>query len=100
MSYVTANKFTSPVDGDQVSRDWKIRGYSCDLFVDPPGRQWIGFVHQTNELVTVLEGELEMTVGDERMMAAPCDEIFIPSGVVHSVKNTHSGTTRWLYGYD
>lgn len=24
-----------------VERDWKPRGYSCDLFVDPPGAQAI-----------------------------------------------------------
>jgi quercetin dioxygenase-like cupin family protein len=100
MSYITTNKFTSPVDRNEVSRAWKTREYSCDLFVDPPGREWNGFVHQTNELVTVVEGELELTIGDERMMAKPGDEIFIPKGLVHSVKNVHDGTTRWLYGYD
>jgi len=24
----------------------------------------------------------------------------IPRGAVHSVRNIHAGTTRWLYGYD
>ena len=57
-------------------------------------------MHQTNELVTVLEGELEMIIGGQRMVAGPGDEIYIPKGAVHSVKNVHSGTTRWLYGYD
>ena len=28
------------------------------------------------------------------------DEIFIPRQVRHSVKNVHSATTRWLFGYD
>ena len=89
MSYVTANKFTTPVDGEEVSRAWKTSGYSCSLFVDPPGREWNGFVHQTNELVTVLEGELEMIIGGQRMVAGPGDEIFIPKGtynlMAHSV---------------
>jgi quercetin dioxygenase-like cupin family protein len=30
----------------------------------------------------------------------PGDELFIPKGVRHSVKNIHAGVTRWLYGYD
>lgn len=100
MSYITVGKFAFPVDGDEVCRSWKTRGYSCDLFVDPPGREWNGFIHQTNELVTVVEGELEMTFDSEEMMVRPGDEIFIPKGMVHSVKNVHSDTTRWLYGYD
>jgi len=28
------------------------------------------------------------------------DEVFIPKGAVHSVRNIHTGTTRWYYGYD
>jgi hypothetical protein len=26
--------------------------------------------------------------------------VFIPKGAVHSVKNVHGATTRWLFGYD
>lgn len=93
-------KFPQPVDQDAVALSWKARGYSFHLFTDPPGQEWNGFVHRTNELVTVLEGELEVTIGDERCIAGPGDEIFIPRDVVHSVKNIHDGTTRWVFGYD
>ena len=34
------------------------------------------------------------------LTAEPGDEVFIPKGSVHSVRNLHDGTTRWLYGYD
>jgi hypothetical protein len=27
------------------------------------------------------------------------DEPFIAKGTLHSVHNTHAGTTRWLFGY-
>jgi len=93
-------KFAAPIDRDAVAADWKRRGYSCDMFVDPPGREWNGFVHATNELVTVYEGRLELTVAGERLIAEPGDEVFIPRGAVHSVRNLHDGTTRWLFGYD
>ena len=73
---------------------------SCDLFVDPPGREWNGFVHSTNELVTVTGGRLELTIGGQRLVAGPGDEVFIPQGAVHSVKNIHDAATYWLYGYD
>jgi quercetin dioxygenase-like cupin family protein len=73
---------------------------SCDLFVDPPGREWNDFVHARNELVTVAEGRLEVKVAGSRFVAEPGDEVFIPKGALHSVKNVHVTATRWLYGYD
>jgi len=93
-------KFERPVDRAAVAADWSARGYDCHLFVDPPGQEWNGFVHATNELVTVAEGRLELTVGEDRLTAEPGDEVFIPKGAVHSVKNVHGATTRWLFGYD
>lgn len=92
-------RFAQPVERAAVARDWQARGYSCDLFVDPPGREWNGFVHGTDELVTVVEGRLEMEVGDACLVAESGDEVFIPKGVTHSVRNRSGGTTRWLYGY-
>ncbi len=76
------------------------RGYSRDLFVDPPGRAWIDFVHASNELVTVMAGELELTIAGASLRAGPGDEVRIPRRARHSVRNVHRGTTRWLYGYD
>jgi len=70
------------------------------VFIDPPGREWNGFVHGTNELVTVSEGRLEIEIDGASLTAGPGDEVFIPKGAVHSVRNLHDGTTRWLYGYD
>lgn len=96
---VSRARFGVPVDRATVASDWQARGYSCGLFVDPPGREWNGFVHATNELVTVVEGRLEMEIGNETLVAEPGDEVFIPSGAVHSVRNIHEGITRWLYGY-
>ena len=97
---ITQRKFDQPVDRSSVEANWSARGYSCDLFIDPPGREWNDFVHATNELVCVYDGRLEMTVGEEEVIAEAGDEIFIPRGAVHSLKNIHSGTTRWFYGYD
>jgi hypothetical protein len=86
-----------PLDRDQVARDWRQRGYSCDVFTDPPCREWNDFVHATNELVTVMIGKLRLTIDAEETLAEPGDEVL---GVCHSVKNISSSTTHWLYGYD
>ena len=93
-------KFPTPVDRATVAADWQARGYSCGLFVDPPGQQWLDFVHANNELVAVVEGKLDMQIGDQKFIMEPGDEVFIPKSAVHSVINAHDGVSRWLYGYD
>jgi quercetin dioxygenase-like cupin family protein len=101
MTDLVARKyFPVPVDQSAVAADWAGRGYSCGLFVDPPGQEWNDFVHGVNELVMVAKGRLEMSVGDRLLVAEEGDEVFIPKGAVHSLKNISSGTTKWLYGYD
>ncbi|MFO1153371.1 MAG: cupin domain-containing protein [Rhodospirillales bacterium] len=97
---LTKGKFRRPINRKQVAAEWGARGYSCDAFIDPPGRAWIDFRHRSNELVTVIEGRLEITVNGERIEAMPGDEILIARGSLHSVRNVDAGTTRWLYGYD
>ncbi len=97
---VARGKFGAPVDRTGVAAAWRSRGFSCDVFVDPPGRTWSRFVHACNELVTVAEGRLELTVEGERLIAEPGDEVFIPRGARHTVKNVHSSATLWFYGYD
>lgn len=88
-----------PINQDDVSRDWAARGFSCALWVDPPGQRWEDFVHPTDELVLVLEGELEFEIDGEVSHPGTGEEVFIPAGTVHSVRNIGGSTARWLYGY-
>lgn len=97
---IVKERFAKPVDSEKVAHDWQKRGYTCEPFVDPPGHEWLDFVHPTNELVTVVEGRLELDIAGTCIVAGPGDEVFIPKGATHSVRNVHSGTTRWLFGYD
>ncbi len=99
-SYLTKRRFPVPVDPRAVAREWRQKGYSCGEWMDPPGQEWIDYIHRTNELVTVLEGALEMTVGNETFRMEPGDEAFIPKNARHTVRNIHSGISKWLYGYD
>jgi mannose-6-phosphate isomerase-like protein (cupin superfamily) len=82
-----------------VSRNWAARGFSCALWVDPPGQRWEDFVHHTDELVLVLEGELEFEINGEISRPKIGEELYIPAGAVHSVRNMGGSTARWLYGY-
>ena len=88
-----------PIDAQDISKDWRARGFSCDLWVDPPGQRWEDFVHSTDELVIVLGGEVEFEISGVISHPEIGEEIFLPAGAVHSVRNIGSTTSRWLYGY-
>ena len=97
---IVRQKFSVPVSADTVADDWRARGYSFGRFVDPPGQEWNDFVHDVNELVMVEVGQLCMTVGDQSFVVDEGDEVYIPKGAVHSLKNISKGVSQWLYGYD
>lgn len=84
---------------EAVSQNWRQRGFSCDLWIDPPGQYWEGYMHTTDELVMIVEGEVEFEVEGVLHHPAPGQEIFIPAGAVHSVRNLGRTQARWLYGY-
>ena len=48
----------------------------------------------------VVEGRLEMEVAGETVTVEPGDEVFIPKGALHSLRNVHHATSVWPYGYD
>jgi quercetin dioxygenase-like cupin family protein len=87
------------IDTRDISRDWAARGFSCGLWVDPPGQRWEDFVHATDEVVIVLEGSMEFEIDGRTSRPAAGEEVFIPAGAVHSVRNVGDVTARWLYGY-
>ena len=50
------------INPDQIKQDWNSRGYSFGVFRDPPGHVWADFVHSTDELVVLAEGEIEVEI--------------------------------------
>lgn len=86
-------------DLESVRADWSRRGFSCDLWTDPPGQRWENFVHASDELVMVVSGEVEFEISGEIFRPPPGEELLIPATRVHSVRNLGPGTARWLYGY-
>ena len=67
--------------------------------VDPPGQRWEGYVHATDELVMIVEGDVEFEIERIRHHPAAGEELLIPAGAVHSVRNLGPTQARWLYGY-
>jgi quercetin dioxygenase-like cupin family protein len=87
------------LDRKRIATDWAAHGFSCDLWTDPPGQRWEDFRHATDELVVVLEGEIEFEIAGEVAHPKFGEELLIPAGAVHSVRNIGRTTARWLYGY-
>jgi mannose-6-phosphate isomerase-like protein (cupin superfamily) len=88
-----------PVDRGAVAREWEARGFSCGVWTDPPGQRWEDFVHATDELVMLVDGEIEMEIDGRVIVPAVGEEILIPVRARHSVRNMGGTTARWLYGY-
>ncbi len=99
-AYLTKGHFATPVDKTAVAEEWRGRGYSCHDFFDSPGQVWPDFVHRTQELVTVVEGRLELELGGETVVAEAGDEVFIPKETRHTVRNINTANIHWLFGYD
>ncbi len=87
------------VDIDSVGADWKSRGFSCDVWTDSPGQTWENYRHDIDEVVMVLEGEVEFEIDGHVHRPSAGQELLIPRGIIHSVRNIGKTTSRWLYGY-
>ena len=87
------------VDRAAVERSWKERGFSCGLWVDPPGQVWADYVHDTDELVMVVEGDVEFEIAGKAHRPSPGEELLIPARARHTVRTLGRSESRWLYGY-
>jgi mannose-6-phosphate isomerase-like protein (cupin superfamily) len=87
------------VDLDKVRAEWNARGFSCGLWVDAPGRVWANFVHDSDELVMVIEGLQEFEMEGKQFRPPIGEELLIPANTRHTARNVGTVTSRWLYGY-
>ena len=87
------------IDLKTLERQFTERGYSFGIFVDPPGQEWLGFVHSVDEIVVPLEGSVTITVAGEVHRPAIGEEVFIPAHAVHDVVTSTDAGSRWSYGY-
>ena len=95
----TTATVSMPVDEAAVEQDWERRGFNFGIWTDPPGQVWPDFVHIVDELIMLLEGELEIEVDGSVQRLTPGQEVLVPAGRHHAVRNPGSGANRWLYGY-
>ncbi len=50
------------MDQEKIKKDWAVRDYSFGIVKDPPGKVWADFVHRTDELIVLAEGEIEIKI--------------------------------------
>ncbi len=87
------------LDPQKLAAGWKDRGFSCGLWIDPPGQVWENYVHDADELACIAQGKVEFEIGGKIRHPSVGEEIFIPARVTHSVRNIGSTEARWYYGY-
>ena len=87
------------MNSDLIKQFWNSRGYSFGVFRDPPGQVWADFVHRTDELVVLAEGEIEVEIEGESQRPQIGEEVSIPANTVHTVRNIGQTNNVWYYGY-
>src|SRR5260370_1961113 len=86
------------LDREQIAANWTSRGFSCELWTDPPGQRWEDFRHATDELVTVLEGEMEFEVAGKVLHPQVGEELLIPAATLPSQRTTGRPPAYPLHG--
>jgi len=87
------------IDQGKIEKSWNSRGFSCGLWVDPPGQVWEDYVHDTDELLMIVDGKLQLEINGKISHPQVGEEVFIPAQAHHSVRNIGGTTAQWLYGY-
>ena len=87
------------MNSEQIKKDWNTRGYSFRIFKDLPGQVWEDFVHKTDELVVLAEGQIEIEIEGESQQPPIGKEVFIPAKAKHTVRNVGKKINAWYYGY-
>ena len=47
------------MNGKGVAGRFAALGFGCDVGTDPPGHVWADFVHDVDEIMMLVEGEIE-----------------------------------------
>ena len=82
-----------------IRDDWARRGFSFEYWIDPSGQVWRDFVHDVDELLMLIEGEIEVEFQGNVLRPGVGQEVLIPANARHTVRNIGSASNRWCFGY-
>ena len=83
------------MDQEKIKKNWAVRAYSFGIFKDPPGKVWADFVHRTDELIVLAEGEIDIEGKSEQQTIGR--EVFIPANAMHAGRNVGKTNNVWYY---
>jgi quercetin dioxygenase-like cupin family protein len=88
------NRATFPLHGAETGGTYSLTDFRM---APPPAPGPPPHVHEdADEAVYVLEGELEMGIGDRKLVGAPGAVMLVPRGALHSLTNVGSISARFL----
>jgi cupin 2 domain-containing protein len=87
------------MDQRKIKSEWEKRGFSFGIWIDPPGQIWEDYVHSVDELLMLAEGKIELSFLGKTFCPKIGEEVLIPAGATHTVRNNGKTTNRWYYGY-
>ena len=92
--------FKTGIQKETIAPQWAARGFSCEMWVDPPGQVWADRVHESDQLIMPVTGYMELELADgERLRLKVGEEVLIPKGAVHTLRNQGRTTACWLFGF-
>ena len=78
----------------EIAKDWHARGFFCGVWIDHAGREWSYQAQETDELFMMMSGELELEIGGQSIRPLVGEEIRIPTGIPHMIRNAKGKTVR------
>ena len=83
----------------EIRAEWARLGFGFEYWIDPPGQVWRDFVHDVDEIVMLVEGEIELEFDGRTLRPEVGEEVLIPARARHTVRNTGDACNRWCFGY-
>lgn len=88
------NRATFPLSGDETGGRYSLTEFTM---APPPAPGPPPHIHEdADEAIYILEGTLEMGIGDEKLTGSAGSVMLVPKGTLHSLANPRPGPARIL----
>ena len=85
------------MNSNLLNLDWNSRGHTFGIFKDSPGQVWADFVHKTDELVVLAEGEIEIEIEGKSQRPKITETKTSKTKTTQAHKNAKNNKSRILY---
>ncbi len=86
------------LDPNRIAKTWRSRGFTCETWGDVPGHEWVDRINESDELLVVLDGEVEIDLDGETLHPEAGEEVVLPAWHRYTVRSVGETPTRWLLG--